>query len=147
MFKKIIVGISVLVLILFVVAALQPDTYSVQRAVSIKAPPEKIVPLISDFRQWPQWSPWKNIDAGRLEVISQTPARIAVRLEFPGASGAPSPMDFALEPQGDSTTVRWTMSGQTDFTGKIMNMLISMDSALSPALENGLSKMKAVAEK
>jgi len=147
MFKKIIVGFSVLVLVLFVVAALQPASYTVQRSISIKAPPEKIVPLIADFRNWPLWSPWHDIAAGRMEVVSQTPSKIDITLAFPGSTAAASPMGFMVEPEGGGTTVRWSMTGETDFTGKIMNMMISMDRALGPALENGLARMKATAEK
>ena len=36
-------------------AATKPDTFQVQRAASIKAPPEKIFPLINDFDNWGQW--------------------------------------------------------------------------------------------
>jgi len=34
-------------------AATKPDSFSVQRSTSIKAPPEKIFPLINDFQSWP----------------------------------------------------------------------------------------------
>lgn len=147
MFKKIIVGISVLVLILFTLAAFQPGSYTVQRAISIQAPPEKVTALIADFRLWPQWSPWNNIGAARMEVLSQTPTHISVKLEFPGESAKPSLMEFWVQPQDGATTVRWSMSGDIDFTGKIMNMIISMDKALGPAFENGLAKLKVAAEK
>ncbi|MYM36368.1 hypothetical protein GTP38_18710 [Duganella sp. FT94W] len=147
MFKKIIVGFSTLVLVLFVIAAFQPSTYTVQRAISIQAPADKVRPLISDFRNWPQWSPWNHIEAARMEVLSQTPTNISVKLEFPGESAKPSMMEFWMQPRDGGTTVRWSMNGEVDFTGKIMNMIISMDKALGPAFESGLAKMKAVAEK
>ena len=44
------------------VAAMQPDRFSVRRAASIKAPPEKIFPLISDFSRWGAWSPYEKKD-------------------------------------------------------------------------------------
>jgi hypothetical protein len=172
--KKIIVGISVLVLILFAMAALQSGTYTVQRSVSIKAPPGKIIPLISDFHQWPQWSPWENTDpsmkrsfsgaprdvgavyiwdgnnkagSGRMEVISVTPAKVGIKLDFGGPNASTALMDFVLAPQGDSTTVSWTLTGNSDFMGKMMNIFISMDSVIGPAFDSGLAKMKAAAEK
>lgn len=147
MFKKIIVGFSALVLVLFVIAAFQPSTYTVQRAISIQAQPEKVIPLIRDFHNWPQWSPWTNIGAGSMEVLSQTPTHISVKLQFAGENATPSLMEFWVQPQDGGTTVRWSMNGEVDFTGKIMNMIISMDRALGPAFESGLAKMKAVAEK
>ncbi len=174
MVKKIIVVISVLVLILLAVAAMQPASYKVQRAITIKAPPEKIIPLISDFHNWPQWSPWENLDpnmkrtfsgapqdlgavyawegdknvgAGRMEVVSLTPTSVGIKLDFLSPQEASSVTDFTLEPKGDSTTVRWTMSGDTNFMAKMMTVFVSMDSMIGPAFESGLAKMKTAAEK
>lgn len=147
MFKNLIIGISALVLVLFVIAAFQPSSYTVQRAVSIQAPPEKVLPLIRDFGNWPQWSPWNNIASAQMEVLSQTPTNISVKLTFAGDNAKPSLMEFWVQPHDGGTTVRWSMNGEVDFTGKIMNMIISMDRALGPAFENGLAKLKAVAEK
>src|SRR6202022_3511784 len=43
-------------------AMTKSDTFSVQRATSIKAPPEKIFPLINDLHSWGSWSPWEKVD-------------------------------------------------------------------------------------
>jgi hypothetical protein len=45
------IGIAVVVAIvaLLAYAATRPDTFRLQRSTSIKAPPEKIFPLINDF--------------------------------------------------------------------------------------------------
>jgi hypothetical protein len=174
MFKKIIIVISVLILLLLAWAAVQPSTYSVQRSIAIKAPPEKIQPLISDFHNWGQWSPWegldpamkrtfsgapkdlgavyawegnKNVGSGRMEVVSLTPAKVGIKLDFLTPVKSSSVTEFVLEPQGDTTLVRWTMSGDSDFMGKMMNVFVSMDSMIGPAFESGLAKMKTAAEK
>jgi hypothetical protein len=174
MFKKIIIVISVLILLLLAWAAVQPSTYSVQRSIAIKAPPEKIQPLISDFHNWGQWSPWegldpamkrtfsgapkdlgavyawegnKNVGSGRMEVVSLTPAKVGIKLDFLTPVKSSSVTEFVLEPQGDITMVRWTMSGDSDFMGKMMNVFVSMDSMIGPAFESGLAKMKTAAEK
>lgn len=174
MFKKIIVGISVLILIVLAVAAVQPATYSVTRSIAIKAPPEKIQPLISDFHNWPQWSPWekldpamnrifsgapkdlgavyawkgdKNVGSGRMEVTSLTPSKVDIKLDFYEPMASTADTVFMLEPKGDVTTVSWTMSGKTDYMAKLMTIFVSMDSMIGPAFESGLSQMKAVAEK
>jgi len=67
MFKKIAIGVVVLLLIVLGLAAMQPDSFRVQRAIAIKAPPEKILPLISDFHNWPQWLPWGDRQHGAAE--------------------------------------------------------------------------------
>ena len=63
---EVIVIIAVILAIaiaaVLVLAATKPDTLRVQRSVSIKAPPERIFPLISDFHQWRSWSPYEQKD-------------------------------------------------------------------------------------
>ncbi|MRW94046.1 polyketide cyclase [Duganella sp. FT80W] len=174
MFKKIVIVLAALIVILLGVAAMQPATYSVQRSVSIKAPPEKIIPLISDFHNWAQWSPWENLDpnmkrtfsgapkdlgavyawegnkevgSGRMEVVSLTPAKVGIKLDFLAPRASSSVTEFILAPQGDTTTVNWTMSGDSDFMTKLMTVFVSLDSMIGPSFESGLAKMKAAAEK
>ena len=43
-------------------AATMPDVFLVRRSIVINAAPEKIFPLINDFRQWPAWSPYEKKD-------------------------------------------------------------------------------------
>jgi Polyketide cyclase / dehydrase and lipid transport len=45
-----------------ILAATKPDTFSVERAIDIKAAPDRIFPLINDFHQWVSWSPYEAKD-------------------------------------------------------------------------------------
>ncbi len=56
------VVLAVAIAIVLILAATKPDTFSVQRAISIKAPAERIFPWINDFHQWKSWSPYENKD-------------------------------------------------------------------------------------
>src|SRR3954469_20953814 len=69
-----IVGLVIIVLIagVMVFAASKPDTFTVQRSAAIKAPPEKIFPLIDDFMKWRTWSPWENKDPGMKRIFDGT---------------------------------------------------------------------------
>ena len=58
MLKTIALVIVVIVAGILIFAATKPDTFRVERAATIKAPPEKIFPLINDFKRWDAWSPW-----------------------------------------------------------------------------------------
>src|SRR5438477_7563415 len=52
--------IIVLAAAILVYAAFRPDTFRVQRAASITAPPEKIFPLINDLHSHTSWSPFEK---------------------------------------------------------------------------------------
>ena len=175
MLKKIAIGVVVLILIIVALAAMQPDSFRVQRAIVIKAPPEKILPLISDFHNWPQWSPWEKLDpsmtrtfsgapkdvgavyewkgnkdvgSGRMEITGMTPPnRVGIDLLFLEPFESHCVTDFALENKGELTTVTWTMSGPSDFMTKLMGVFTSMDKMIGKDFEAGLSSMKAAAEK
>ena len=41
-----------------IVALVLPSEYTITRKLEIGAPVEKIFPLVADFSQWRQWSPW-----------------------------------------------------------------------------------------
>ena len=62
MLKIIATVVVVLIAAVLGLATTKPDTFRVQRATSIKAPPEKVFALINDFHNWGQWSPWEKLD-------------------------------------------------------------------------------------
>src|ERR1017187_8804374 len=62
MFITIAIVVGILLAALLGFAATKADTFRVQRAASIQAPPEKIFELIADFHRWASWSPWEKLD-------------------------------------------------------------------------------------
>jgi hypothetical protein len=66
MLQTILIIIGVIVVIgvaaLLGLTMTMPNTFRVQRSATMKAPPEKVFPLINDFHQWPAWSPWEKLD-------------------------------------------------------------------------------------
>ena len=62
MIKTIVIVLIAIVAAILGYAMTRPDTFTVKREISIKAPPEKIFPLIDDFHRWPVWSPWEKMD-------------------------------------------------------------------------------------
>lgn len=175
MLKKIAIGIIAVVVIILGLAMTQPNSYSVTRSATIKAPPEKVYGLISDFHNWTLWSPWEKLDpnmkrtysgapagvgavygwegndqvgAGRMEIINAAaPSKVDIKLDFLKPFESNNTTVFALAPEGDGTKVTWTMSGPSAFMTKLMGVFVSMDSMIGPDFEMGLASMKAVAEK
>jgi uncharacterized protein YndB with AHSA1/START domain len=156
-------------------AATKPDTFRVQRTATIKAPPEKIFPLINDFRSWNSWSPYehkdpamkktysgasagkgavyewdgdKNVGSGRIEISDASPPhKVSIRLNMIRPFAARNRVDFTLQPNGDSTNVTWAMNGQTPYLAKIAHVFLDMDRMVGRDFEAGLASLKAIAEK
>jgi uncharacterized protein YndB with AHSA1/START domain len=175
MFKKIAIVVVVLVAALLAFAATKPDTFRVERSATIKAPPEKIFPLLNDFQRWETWSPWekkdpamkrtfsvvsggkgavyswegnKEVGQGRMEISdSVPPSRLAIKLDFLKPFEAHNMVEFTLAPQGDATSVTWAMQGPSPYFMKIMHVFLDMDSMVGKDFEAGLANLKAVAEK
>jgi uncharacterized protein YndB with AHSA1/START domain len=174
MFKKILAVLLVVVIGILGMAAMKPDTFAVTRSITIKAPPEKILGMVSDFRQWQAWSPWEGLDPqmqrtfsgpangkgaiyqwsgnkevgqGRMEVTEVVPAaKVVIKLDFITPFESSNMTEFSTVPQGDATNVTWTMTGPMPFISKVMSVFISMDSMIGKDFEKGLAKMKAAAE-
>jgi len=175
MWKIVLVVVAVLVVGVLVVAAVRPDDFSVQRSASIQAPPEKIYPMLADFRQWPAWSPWEKLDpemkrtlggpasgpgatyawqgsskvgAGRMEIKEVTaPAQVRIQLDFIKPFEGHNVTDFTLVPRGDTTEVTWLMRGPAPFVSKLMGVFVDMDKMIGKDFEAGLANLKAAAEK
>jgi hypothetical protein len=156
-------------------AATKPDVFVVQRAASIKAPPEKIFPFINDFHQWGIWSPFekmdpdmkrtygpitagqgatygwdgnKNIGSGSMEIVdAPAPRKVTIKLDFTRPFEAHNIAEFTLQPAGDATNVTWSMRGPVPFFGKIIHVFMDMDKMVGSQFAEGLGKLKAAAEK
>ncbi len=175
MLKKIALVLFGLVALVLLAASLQPDTFSVERSVTVRAPAAKIYPLLVDFHQFGQWSPWEHLDpamqrtfsgaasgvgavyawkgndqvgAGRMEITEVTPdARITLKLDFLTPFESHNNTVYTLQSKGDQTTVTWAMSGPSPFITKIMTTFVSMDRMVGKDFERGLANLKTVAEK
>lgn len=174
MLKLIVIAVVVLIVAVLVLAATKPDTFRVERATRIKAPPEKIFALINDFNRWVAWSPWEKLDPaiqrthsgaasgkgavyawegnnkvgqGRMEIVQSSPSsQVTIKLDFIKPFEAHNIAEFTLRPQGDATDVTWVMYGPAPFVAKIMHVFVNMDRMVGKDFERGLENLKAVAE-
>src|SRR4030095_5916067 len=133
MLKKILVVLLVVVAAFLAYASTRPDTLRVQRSATIKAPPDKIYPLITDLRRWSVWSPWekrdpamkrtfggaysgkgatyvwqgnRDVGEGRMEIVEATPpSKIAIQLDFIKPLEGHIIAEFTLSTEGDATDV------------------------------------------
>jgi uncharacterized protein YndB with AHSA1/START domain len=167
--------LAVAIVAVLLVASTQPDTFRVQRAAVIQAPPEKIFPLIEDFRAWDGWSPWEKKDPamkrsfsgppagkgavyawdgnsevgqGSMEIVEDTPpSKLVLKLDFVKPFEGHNVVTFTLVPQGEATNVTWTMDGASPLISKVIGLFCDMDSMIGKEFETGLAALKTLAEK
>ena len=58
--------LTIAIAIVLILAWTKPATFSVRRSAVMLAPAEAIFPLINNFHQWANWSPWETKDPARL---------------------------------------------------------------------------------
>ena len=175
MIKAILIGIVALIAGVLIFAATKPDTFRVVRSTTIKAPADKVFPLINDFRNWGSWSPYekkdpamkrtfgattsgkgaayawdgnKEIGQGSMEITeASAPSEVRLKLDFVKPIEAHNIVDFTLKPEGDATRVTWAMHGPAPFISKLMQVFFNMDKMIGTDFEAGLANLKAIAEK
>ena len=64
------VVLAIAIVAVLVFAAIKPNHFSVRREITVKAPAEKIFPLIGDFHQWVAWSPYEQKDPAMKRTYS-----------------------------------------------------------------------------
>lgn len=155
-------------------ASTRPDHMRVQRSRSIRATPAQVHARVNRFSQWLQWSPWDKLDpgmartysgsdegvgavyewqgnrkvgSGRMEITESVPAqRVVIKLDFLTPFEAHNTTVFEFEPDGENTTVTWTMTGPNLFMGKVMGLFMDMDAVIGKDFETGLANLKAAVE-
>jgi hypothetical protein len=168
------IGISIVVIAVAAIlayAASKPPEFRVERTRVIPAPPEKVIALIEDFREWMKWSPYekkdpnsqrtysgaqrgagavyawdgnRDIGAGRMEILEATPRLFRIKLDFLKPMEAHSTAEFTLEPVAGGTRVTWAMIGNMNYVCKVITVFMDSDKMCGPDFEKGLSAMEAV---
>jgi hypothetical protein len=166
--------LAIAIAIVLILAAAKPDTFSVRRAATVRAPAEKIFPLINDFHRWGTWSPYENRDpamkrsysgpangvgavygwdgnnnvgAGRMEILdASAPAKIVIKLDFFRPFEGHNTAEFTMLPQGDATNVTWVMQGPASFMSKLMQVFMNLDRMIGKDFEIGLANLKRLTE-
>lgn len=167
--------IVVLIVAVLAVAATKPDTFSISRSTAMRAPADRIFPLINNLRAHESWSSFDKPDpavdkvhsgaregtgavyewngegqagAGRLAITeSVAPSRIGMQLDMLKPIKAGNQVVFTLQPQGDSTEVSWAMQGRRPFIIKVMHVFFNMDRMVGGEFENSLEKLKTLVER
>lgn len=169
------VVLAIAIAAVLVLAATKPNALRVQRAITIKAPADRIFPLINDFHQWVTWSPYenkdpamkrtysgagsgkgavydwegnKNVGSGRMEILdTSAPSKIVIKLDFFKPIEGHNTAEFTMLPQGDVTNLTWVMHGPAVLMTRVMQVFINLDHMIGRDFEVGLANLKQLTEK
>ncbi len=172
--QKSVIGVVALVVLVAFYAAFQPDTFSVERAIIISAPPAKIFDLVDNFHDWAQWSPWEKMDPamkktfegpesgegavyhwegndkvgeGTMTIVeSKKNDHIKIKLEFLKPFKATNTATFSFQASDKQTLVTWGMTGKNNFMSKVMQLFTTMDKMVGNDFQNGLEGLKVLTQ-
>lgn len=173
--KGMLAVVALAVLAVLGLASRQPDTFRVERKVSIAAPPQAVFPYLEDPKKTIEWSPWekkdpnvkktysgaskgkgavyewqgnKELGAGRLEITMVEPnKRVVMDLRFTAPMKARDVAEYVVTPVAGGSEVLWSIEGPMPFVSKVMCVFMDMDKMVGAEFEKGLADLKAIVEK
>jgi effector-binding domain-containing protein len=178
--NKILTGVviaAVIVLVVFLICGLLgPQGFRMERSIVIKAPATLIYKNLSDYRNWPKWSPWYELDTNCAYYYYGTQGQIGAGYKWKGnakagegdmhttgmtdGSSLTSQLSFIKpfastamatfnleDTTNGATKVTWGFSQNYSFSRRPMMLFMNMDKMLGGDYEKGLAKLKALCEK
>lgn len=174
MLKGILVILAVIIVVVLVLASMQPNEFKLSRSAVVKAPADKIFPEINDLKAFDKWNPFieadpnvkvtyagpesgvgmssswngnNQIGEGMDTIIdSKANQSVVMRLDFVRPMKNTAQVTFTLQPQAQGTLVTWDMTGKNNFVGKLFHLCINMDKMVGGQFEHGLNNLKAKVE-
>jgi uncharacterized protein YndB with AHSA1/START domain len=174
MLNIILIVIAIAVILFLIVAAMQPSDFRITRTGTIAAPASAVFPHVNDLQKWEAWSPWAKLDpqakisfegpaegtdakmswagnnkvgVGSMTITESRPNDfIQFRLEFQKPMKATNIAEFTFTPEGNQTTVTWSMTGTNNFMAKVMGLIMNCDKMVGGQFEKGLTSLKEVVE-
>ncbi|MCX7899387.1 MAG: SRPBCC family protein [Methylocystis sp.] len=161
--------------ILIAYISLQPAAFRISRSTMINAPAHQVYVQVNDLRNWELWSPWAKLDPNATTAYEGSPLgvgqsfswkgnkqvgvgkmtikeslqdeRIRIKLDFTKPMLASHDVQFDFKAiNDDQTEVTWSMSGENEFMGKAMNLVMNMERMIGGQYEQGLANLKALVE-
>ena len=170
----ILLSLAVIVILIVVIVAGQPDVFTVTRSSKISASPAEVFLHVNDLNAWENWSPWAKLDpdvknsfagaasgvgaamswagnkkvgTGRMIITGSQPNElIRIRLEFLKPFKATNAAKFIFQTEGDQSVVTWSMSGKNNFFFKVFGLFMNCDQMVGRDFEKGLANLKSVVE-
>lgn len=170
---KLLLFLAGLIGVLLLVGLLLPARWRVSRAARIDAPPEVLYAIVGTLGTWPDWSPWNrhgdpklvatfegpssgvgavmrwssaSMGSGSLRLVQADPRTgVAFELAMSTSSFRVSGT-LAFTPEGNTTRVTWTDSGDVGNNLGFRYFLLVLKPIIGGHLEKALAALKERAE-
>jgi len=174
LYRKVLLGIGGVLIMLALVAYLLPRTVHVDRATTIAAPRATVFTIVNSFTHFSKWSPWAALDPNAKYTYSGPVAGVGARMIWVGdpstlGSGsqtitASTPWEtvttaidfgpqgraigrFTLTEQGPATHVVWELDADLGMNPVSRYFGLMFESMAGGDFERGLAGLKTLAER
>jgi hypothetical protein len=175
MIKFILIGLAAVIVVFVIVVTTRPADFRIARSATFAASAPIVFEQINDLHKFNDWSPWAKIDPnakatfdgppagvgssfawsgnsevgeGRMTITESKPGEVVrMKLEFIKPFAATNTAEFTLKPEGNQTTLTWSMTGKNGFMAKAFSMFVDCDKMVGSQFEQGLANLKAIVEK
>lgn len=165
--------VGVIVALFFLVAAILPSSYTVERSIEINKAPEVVFEQVADFNNYLKWNPWSKIEPTAKNTISGTQKEVGASWRWEGSDrfgkgsltiekiephkSIQSKLAFiapyqsvasdhwVFEPTANGAKVTWHNTGELAYP-MMRYMGFMFESMLGPQFEQGLRDLKAQCE-
>jgi ribosome-associated toxin RatA of RatAB toxin-antitoxin module len=163
-----------IVALFFILPALMPGKYAIEKSIVVNASPDKIYNNVADLNNYRDWNPWQKMEPGAKAIISGTPKTVGHKFDWEGKKigmgsltikslNPPHNVDIELEfikpwksiasdnwtledLKNGSTKVTWSNHGPLAYPmARLMGPVINKN--LSHQFEQGLKDLKTMSEK
>ena len=170
--QKTLIVIASLVALFFIIGFTLSPEFDFEKSIIIKSSPDKIHPYVNDLKLWTKWSPWQEIEPGkvitygnvtkgigasqtwkgptsngRLYITVSSPSNGIAYDEFLGNNKNPyiCAIEYKLLESG-STKVTWRIHGEVEMSMLGGYTALIVKSMFSDMYKKGLLKLKWIVE-
>jgi hypothetical protein len=166
--------LAAILIALLIAVVRQPSGFRVERTATI-AVHRRPWSKESTIFAWEAWSPWAKLDPvarnsfgeksagtgavfawsgnskvgeGRMTINESRPNElIEIRLEFTRPFNATNTAAFTFKPDGNKTSVTWSMAGRNNLVAKAIGLFLNCDKMVGGQFEKGLANLKQLSER
>lgn len=167
-----LIAVAALAILITAVGFALPSKYRVVRSTEIKAPAGKVYALIHDPRGWAKWTVWNQRDPAMKMSYAGAPSGQGARWSWESTTEGNGSMEFTraeanrvigyrlsfpdfgmtstglllLDEGSAGTAVTWSNEGEFGANPYMHYLALLMDRMVGPDFEQGLARLKRLAE-